>query len=145
MNIWQFLKRWQTSAQQKKRNKKYSYTTGDLTHLDLTETDAQETRDQKEQTSESPLDDLQSDLNNVDERYHLWVRLSPREQDVTALTCLRYTNPQIAARLGLSIETVRSYLGHALNRLSLQNKADLRVFFAGWDFSEWERRKGPYH
>jgi len=63
--------------------------------------------------------------------------LSPREQYVTALTCLRYTNPQIAARLGLSVETVRTYLRKALNKLGLQNKADLRVLFASWDFSEF--------
>ena len=67
--------------------------------------------------------------------------LSPREQDVTALTCLRFTNPQIAARLGLSKETVRTYLEKVLIRFNLQSKADLRVTFASWDFSEWERRK----
>jgi len=144
MNIWQFLKRWRADAQQKKKNKKYSYTTDDLAGLDLTGMTVQEPRNQKEQASDSPTDGLQNDLNAIDERYYLWIRLSPREQDVTALTCLRYTNPQIAARLGLSKDTVRSYLDNALNKLNLQNKADLRVFFAGWDFSEWEHGKGPY-
>lgn len=81
--------------------------------------------------------------SNLDERYKSWDSLSPREQDVTALACLRYTNPQIAARLGLSVGTVRSYLEKALSKLGLQNKADLRVYFAGWDFSEFERRKDP--
>lgn len=60
---------------------------------------------------------------------------------MTALTCLRFTNPQIAARLGLSKETVKTYLQKVLNKLGLQSKADLRVVFAGWDFSAWERRK----
>lgn len=143
MTIWQFFKRWQAGSQQKKKKKKYYYIPGNRFHLGLTKAAAQEKRKQKERTSDSQPDNLPNDLNS-DERYHLWIRLSPREQDVTALTCLKYTNAQIAARLGLSIETVRTYLDKALNKLGLQNKADLRVFFAGWDFSEWERRKDPY-
>jgi hypothetical protein len=75
MSIWQFIKRWQAGLQQKKKNKKYSYTTDDLVHLHLTETTVQETRNQKEQTSDSLLDKMQNDLNNVDERYHLWMSL----------------------------------------------------------------------
>jgi len=76
-----------------------------------------------------------------DELYQRWILLSPREQDVTALTCLRFTNPQIAARLGLSKETVKTYLQKVLNKFGLQSKADLRVMFANWDFSAWERRQ----
>jgi len=142
MTIWQFFKRWQAGSQQKKKKKKYSYILGNLFHLELTKEVAREKRKPRKRTSDSQTDNLPNSLNS-DEHYHPWIRLSPREQDVTALTCLKYTNPQIAARLGLSIETVRTYLDNALNKLSLQNKADLRVFFAGWDFSEWERRKDP--
>jgi len=40
---------------------------------------------------------------------HRWQSLSPREQQIAALTCLGYTNPQIAARLGLAVETVRTH------------------------------------
>jgi DNA-binding CsgD family transcriptional regulator len=141
MNIWQFFKRWQAGSRKKKR--KYYYTPGNRFHLGLTKATAQEKRKQKERTSDSQPDYLPNDLNS-DERYHFWIRLSPREQDVTALTCLRYTNAQIAARLGLSVETVKTYLNNALNKLNFQTKADLRVFFAAWDFSEWERRKDPY-
>ena len=143
MTIWQFFKRWQAGSRQKKKKKKYSYTLGNLFHLELTKAITREKRNQKKRISDSQPDNLPNDLNS-DERYHLWIRLSAREQDVTALTCLKYTNAQIAARLGLSKETVRTYLDKALSKLSLQNKADLRVFFAGWDFSEWERRKDPY-
>ena len=82
--------------------------------------------------------------SEMDERSKLWDSLSRREQDVTALACLRYTNPQIAARLGLSVGTVRSYLEKALSKLRLQDKTDFRVFFVGWDFSEFERRKDPH-
>ncbi len=138
MSIWQFFKRWQATSRQKKKKRKYFYIPDNRFHLELTRAAALEKLKQKERTSDSQPDDL-----NSDKHYHLWIRLSPREQDVTALTCLKYTNAQMAARLGLSIETVRSYLDNALNKLSLQNKTDLRVFFAGWDFSEWERRKDP--
>jgi DNA-binding CsgD family transcriptional regulator len=141
MNIWQFFKRWQAGSRKKKR--KYYYIPGNRFQLGLTNAAAQEKHKQKKRTSDSQPDNLPNDFYS-DEHYHLWIRLSPREQDVTALTCLKYTNAQIAARLGLSIETVRTYLDNALNKLSLQTKADLRVFFAGWDFSEWERRKDPY-
>lgn len=113
-------------SQQKKR--KYSQVMGEFSHLPL--------------LKNKPASLVHD--SNVDERYKSWASLSPREQDVTALACLRYTNPQIAARLGLSVGTVRSYLEKALSKLGLQNKADLRVYFAAWDFSEFERRKDPH-
>ncbi|MBE3117956.1 MAG: helix-turn-helix transcriptional regulator [Candidatus Atribacteria bacterium] len=44
------------------------------------------------------------------ELYHRWQSLSPREQEVTALACRGYTNRQIAARLGVSAETVKTHV-----------------------------------
>lgn len=125
MSILKILKQLWMGSQHGKR--KYSYDVEDPAHLPSTIKTASPTHD-----------------SNVDERSKRWESLSPREQDVTALTCLRYTNPQIAARLGLSVGTVKSYLEKALSKLGLQNKADLRVYFAGWDFSEFERRKDPH-
>lgn len=66
-----------------------------------------------------------------------WLSLSPREQQVTALTCLGLTNPQIAARLGVSIETVRTHLRNAQYKFHVTSKADLRVLLADWDFGAW--------
>ena len=143
MSIWQLFKRWRAGSQQKKKKKKYSYIPGNLFQLELTQTTISEKRKQKEQTSDSQDGNLFYDPSS-DERYPLWMKLSPRERDVTALTCLKYTNAQIAARLSLSIVTVKTYLEKVLNKLGLQNKADLRVLFVGWDFGEWERRKDPY-
>ncbi len=65
--------------------------------------------------------------------------LTPREQQVLALVCLGYTNRQIAARLNLSPETIKTHVKFLLRKLLVHSKADLRVLFSSWDFSEWER------
>jgi len=67
-----------------------------------------------------------------------WRVLSPREQEVAALVCLGYTSPQIAARLSISPETVKSHVGNILVKGELRNRQELRALFAGWDFSRWE-------
>lgn len=131
------MKLWRPGKRQKK--KKYSYLLRELLQLKSSKVTIQVKRKRKKGGSDSQAVGLPNDPI-TDERYQFWIRLSPREQQVTALTCLKYTNPQIAARLGLSIETVRTYLENVLNKLRLQNKADLRVFFAPWDFSEFESR-----
>lgn len=73
----------------------------------------------------------------IDELLPKWESLSPREQDVTALTCLGYTNRQIAARLSLSPETVKTHVHNVLLKFGLNSKAELRRILAGWDFSGW--------
>jgi DNA-binding CsgD family transcriptional regulator len=66
-----------------------------------------------------------------------WGELSPREQQVAALTCLGYTNIQIASRLVLSQETVKSHIRNVLYKFNLRSKDDLRHALADWDFSAW--------
>jgi DNA-binding CsgD family transcriptional regulator len=134
MSIWQFIQNWRMGLRQK--NKKYHFILGEPLSFELVYSATQENLKKLESNSlaVSPLHDLQQD-----ELYQRWILLSPREQDVTALTCLRFTNPQIAARLGLSKETVKTYLQKVSNKFGLQSKADLRVMFANWDFSAWER------
>ncbi len=70
-----------------------------------------------------------------------WRSLSPREQQVAALVCLGYTNRQIAARLVLSPETVRSHVRNVLIKFALHSKAELRQTLADWDFSAWEQAR----
>ena len=77
---------------------------------------------------------LQSDA----ELLRLWALFTPREQQVIALVCLGYTGRQAAARLGISHQTVKTHSANALRKLGLSNRAELRLFFAGWDFSAWE-------
>ncbi len=68
----------------------------------------------------------------------LWTGLTQREQEVTALLCLRYTNRQIAARLHISPETVKTHVGHILMKFNVKNRVALSQRLADWDFNEWD-------
>ncbi len=66
-----------------------------------------------------------------------WRGLSEREQQVTALICLGFTNRQIAARLVISPETVKSHVSRVLLKFGLRARTELRRTLADWDFSAW--------
>ncbi len=66
-----------------------------------------------------------------------WESLTPRQQQVAALACLNFTNRQIAARLGISPQTVKSHMYNLLHRFELSSKAELRHALSDWDFSQW--------
>jgi DNA-binding NarL/FixJ family response regulator len=74
----------------------------------------------------------------AEEYLRTWRALSTREQQVTALTCLNYTNPQIASRLYLSPDTVKSHVRNVLRKFNVRSKAELRQALSEWDFSEWK-------
>jgi len=74
---------------------------------------------------------------SVDELWPKWETLSSRERDVTALTCLGLTNRQIAARLSLSPETIKTHIRNILFKFGINSKAELRHILASWDFSAW--------
>ncbi len=57
---------------------------------------------------------------------------------MAALLCLNYTNRQVAARLGLSPETVKTHTRNLLAKFQLRTRAELRRALADWDFSAWE-------
>jgi DNA-binding CsgD family transcriptional regulator len=73
--------------------------------------------------------------------WNTWESLSPREKDVAALVCLGYTNREIGVRLHISRETVKDRLENALFKFNITRRTELRVLFAHWDFSEWERQQ----
>jgi DNA-binding CsgD family transcriptional regulator len=73
-----------------------------------------------------------------DDLWQRWQSLSGREQEVAALACLGYTNKQIALRLGVSAETVKTHLHHALTKFNLRTRAELGLLLADWDFSAWD-------
>ena len=72
-----------------------------------------------------------------DALYQYWQSLSPREKDVAALSCLGYTNRQIAAKLNVSPDTVKGYIRQALGKFHVHSKTDLRLLLFRWNFSEW--------
>jgi len=66
--------------------------------------------------------------------YDRWLHLSPREQDVTYLTCAGYKNQQIAFQMGISVGTVKSYLQHVFYKIGVRSKTELRLKFFNFDF-----------
>jgi DNA-binding CsgD family transcriptional regulator len=75
---------------------------------------------------------------NADENLRIWRALSPREREVAALVSLGYTNKEIAARLVVSTETVKTHTQRILQKYRLKSKSDLRLALAQWDFSAWD-------
>ncbi len=73
----------------------------------------------------------------TDQCLQQWQTLSPREQQVIALICLNYNNRQIAARLDVSPETIKTHVRHVLRKFEASSKAELRQALADWDFSAW--------
>ncbi len=71
------------------------------------------------------------------ELWERWQKLSGREQDVAALSCLGYTNRQIAAKLDIAADTVSWYSRNVQIRLAIHSKSELKLLFKGWDFSKW--------
>jgi len=79
-----------------------------------------------------------SPQNQASEISRRWTALSQREQEVTALTCLGYTNREIAEKLVISPDTVKTHLKNILYKFDLHRKDDLRMLLIDWDFESWE-------
>lgn len=80
---------------------------------------------------------------STDELLPKWESLSPREKDVVALVCLGYTSRQIAARLSISPETVKTRIKNALIKFNLHSRTELRLLLKDWNFSAWDPRCFP--
>lgn len=74
------------------------------------------------------------------ELYDRWLSLSPRERQITYLTCMGYKNEQIAFQMGVSVGTVKSYLQHVFFKIGVRSKTELRLKFYNFDFE----RNPPY-
>ena len=72
----------------------------------------------------------------------LWSELTPRGQQVAALVCLGYTNHEIAHRLTISVNTVRSHVRNVLDKFQVASKAELRLILADWNFDNWLEATG---
>lgn len=94
-----------------------------------------------------PAEDLAVDLlaSAIDQKHasqelvQRWRTLSQRQQEVAAYACLNLTNRQIAARLMISPETVKTHLRSALYKFDVHSKAELRALLSDWDFSAWDK------
>ena len=99
------------------------------------------------QQEQRPEEEIQAGLlaaalaqrNTSQDLWNHWQSLSPREQEVAAYTCLGYTNNQIAVRLGVSVETVKTHIHNVLVKFNLHSKVELRMTLSEWDFREWGR------
>jgi DNA-binding NarL/FixJ family response regulator len=74
-----------------------------------------------------------------DELWNCWQSLSPREQEVTALTCLGYTNSEIASKLGVSATTIKSHIRSILSKFQMHSKIELGLALEDWNFRDWDR------
>lgn len=50
--------------------------------------------------------------------------LTPRELDVLALVAVGWANGEVAARLGLTVQTTKSYLKHAMSKLGCHTRGE---------------------
>ncbi len=61
------------------------------------------------------------------------VTLTAREHEVASLAARGLSNPQVAARLGLSVRTVENHLQHAFHKLGISDRVDLTPVMAVGD------------
>ena len=62
----------------------------------------------------------------VNKIYPAWYLLTYREKQVTALVCDNFGTKEIAAKLILSPETVKSHVCHILNKFNVHTRLDLQ-------------------
>jgi DNA-binding NarL/FixJ family response regulator len=133
MSLWQQFQRWWKG---RKLNTTRTYSldeTLDDTVLNLA---VQVNRSVNEVKSDVLIFGLDLYQKNVATR-RLWDSLAPREQDVSAFTCLGYSNRQIAYKMGIAESTVKSYLQSVLQKLGIRSKSELRLIFAHFNFEAW--------
>lgn len=74
-----------------------------------------------------------------EDNWRLWKSLTLREQETVALVCLNYTTRQIASKLHISPETVKTHAENAMHKFGVRTRQKLRIMLHGWDFSAWDR------
>jgi DNA-binding NarL/FixJ family response regulator len=96
---------------------------------------------QEQKPIESIIEDLLyfalDEHNASAEKLAMWQDLTPREQETAAFACLGYTNKEIAKKMVISTNTVKSHVRSVLNKFDVNSKADLRAVLATWDFGAW--------
>lgn len=77
------------------------------------------------------------------EIWQLWYSLTPREREVAGLICKQYTTRQIAGKLHISSETVKTHVEHVLVKFGVPDRNILRLVLSEWDFNSWEQLNKP--
>src|SRR5512133_635772 len=102
---------------------------------------AERERRTPEEIANSILEDaLRGDVSD-EVMYAAWRLLTPREQQITMLICLNYTSRQIATRLNISPETVKTHVTNIIHKLEVPDRHHLRQLFNAWDFSPWDTQE----
>jgi|WetSurMetagenome_2_1015567.scaffolds.fasta_scaffold255431_2 DNA-binding CsgD family transcriptional regulator len=70
----------------------------------------------------------------VQHRYTRWQELSAREQEVAAYVCQGQTNQEIALKLGISTETVKTHVRNVLVKFRLHKRHDLQMALKDCNF-----------
>jgi len=94
------------------------------------------------------LDILAAGLTQYSTKDRIWKKwesLTRREQEVTALVCLGFSNGEIAAHMVITESGVKFHLGNVFSKLRVKNRDKLRKKFVGWDFSAWLKLPQNFH
>jgi DNA-binding CsgD family transcriptional regulator len=83
------------------------------------------------------LDQAVKNRRQMDRAHRSWDALSLREKQVAALVCAGLTGRQIAAKLVVSPETVKTHVRHILRKFNLSSRRELCRLLADWDFIPW--------
>ncbi len=76
-------------------------------------------------------------LQQENEMMERWDSLSQRERQVVALICLGNRNYQIAEKLVIAPETVKTHLQNIFAKFNLRSSKELRFALKDWNFIEW--------
>ena len=82
-------------------------------------------------------------LDAHDDALTLWESLTTRQRQITALVCLGYTYPQIAAKLHLSVPTVKTHVQNIFQKFGLSRRYELVNLLSAWDFREGDESEDP--
>ena len=76
--------------------------------------------------------------HSSNEHLQNWESLSERQQEVAALACLGFTNAEIAEKLDISLETVKTHMKQILRKFKVRGRHQLRYILRKWDFSDFD-------
>lgn len=133
MTLWKALLR---KLRRKKTRRSFRFDQGTI---QLLESLARLERRSEEEVASELISRALEHRRANDQNLRHWKTLSPREQEVAALICLGYTNQQVANKLVISPETVKTHLRNLLRKFGLRHKSELLREMAGWDFAAWDR------